>query len=76
MTPSLPRVVEGGPAAEAGLETADIIIAVGDRPIDQASEAPPLLGRLEAGSSVELYLIRGSERIRREVTLGALASRD
>ncbi len=67
------RVMEGSPAADAGLRPGDVIVAVGGEPVAEAGDIPPRIGRLKPGSKVTLTLVREGERIREEVTLGALS---
>ena len=55
------QVVEGGPAARAGINAGDIIIRYGEKPIDVASDLPPLVGQSPIGDAVPVQLIRNGE---------------
>jgi S1-C subfamily serine protease len=78
-------VTPDGPAEKAGLEGSDqtirfqgqevkaggdVIVALDDEEIDDASDLPELISRLDAGDEVTLEIIRDGERRDIEVTLG------
>jgi len=50
------------PAAEAGLRTGDVIVAVNGRAVDSAAAARNRLGLLQVGEEVELEVLRGGTR--------------
>jgi membrane-associated protease RseP (regulator of RpoE activity) len=53
----------GSPAAQAGIEAGDEVLAVNGRPVRRHAEIKEILGPLDAGSEVELRLRRdGNER--------------
>lgn len=61
---------EGGPADEAGIELGDVIVAVaGNEVIDNDSLQERLLEH-EPNETVEVTVVRGSETLTLEVTLG------
>jgi len=61
------QVLEGSPAADAGLQTGDVIIKYEDEEIGLSSELPQLVGRTKVGEKVELTVMRnGNEK---EITL-------
>ena len=60
-------VVPGGPAALAGLQPGDILLAVDGRPILDARVAMSDIAAVEPGTELPLTVIRGGES--REVTL-------
>jgi S1-C subfamily serine protease len=66
------QVFEGSPAAGAGLETGDVIVAVDGVPVDGPEALQDLVSGLEPGDSISLTVYRaGSEgEIEIEVTLG------
>jgi serine protease Do len=53
------EVLESGPAAKAGLERGDLIVAVAGEPLRRVDDLFRALDASEAGSSVELTLVRG-----------------
>src|SRR5690606_9544817 len=58
------QIAEGSPAASAGLELGDVIVAIDDRAIESASDLQAYLAELEPGSRVRARLIRdGEERV-------------
>jgi Do/DeqQ family serine protease len=56
------QVEPGSPADEAGIETGDVIVAVGSEPIDGSSDLRNAVGLVRAGESVVLTLNRNGER--------------
>ena len=60
-------VVEGGPAAGAGLETGDLLVAVGDRELHRIDDLMEALDGLSPDASVRLTVVRGVDE--REVTV-------
>jgi serine protease Do len=67
------RVKPGSAAAEAGLRTGDVILAVDGESVSTAGDIPPKLGAHEPGEEVTLTLLRDGETVERTVTLGSLA---
>jgi putative serine protease PepD len=65
------NVVDGGPAAKAGIEEADVIVAVGDRAVRSADEMIVAVQRHRVGDSVSVTLLRDGKRMTVDVTLGA-----
>lgn len=62
-------VAEDGPAAEAGLEAGDLLVAVGDRPLLTMTNLVAELRHRAPGDRLELVVRRGSEELRLEVVL-------
>ena len=62
------RVSSGTPAADAGIEEGDIILAMGDIELDQDMPFLNALGRLQPGQPVTFLLDRDGELISVEVT--------
>lgn len=60
----------GTPAYQSGLRPADIITAVGGKPVHDADELVLEVGRLPVESRVELTILRDSQVRRLSVTLG------
>jgi serine protease Do len=66
------QVVEGGPAALAGVELGDVIIAVDGHEIDSASDLQATLAEFEPGSTVQLEVIRNGKETSIPVELGLI----
>jgi S1-C subfamily serine protease len=64
------EVYEGGPAARAGLEPGDVIVALDGAPIRSAQALTRALARLDPGDRIELELIDTVGPRRAQVTLG------
>ena len=62
-------VSEDSPAAEAGLEQGDIIVAVGDGEVASAADLVGRISALQPGDEVELTVIRGGEELTVNATL-------
>src|SRR5213592_3417587 len=59
-------VESGGPAEKAGVKPGDVILSFSGKPIEQASELPPLVAQTKPGTKAELEVWRGG----RKQTLG------
>lgn len=66
-------VVDGTPAARAGIDTNDIITAVDGRPIHSADDLILNVGRLPAGSTTTLSVERDGQRAQVPVELAKFA---
>lgn len=64
------EVFENTPAAEAGLEVGDVVTAVNGEPVDEEHTLRDRLVAYEEGDVVTLAVLRGSESMDIEVTLG------
>jgi serine protease DegQ len=60
-------VEQGSPAARAGLQPGDVIVAAGDRATATASELRNAIGMTEVGQAIPLTLVRGGQRMEVEV---------
>jgi serine protease Do len=64
----LVRAVEdSSPAAQAGIEQGDLIVAAGGRPVDGVDALYATLDRIEQGGTLELTTVRGTDE--RELTI-------
>ena len=63
------RVIEGGPAAAAGIKPGDVIVAVGDQPIANAQQLSDLAANIQAGAEAQLSVINNGKRENKVVTL-------
>ena len=64
------RVLPGTPAARAGLREQDVIVQLGDQPIDNTGELSKFLIAHLPGETVTLVYFRGPTKISTEITLG------
>jgi len=64
-------VVDGSPAAKAGLREGDVITKVGSESIDEKHSLTSLLGKHQVGEKVRLSVTRDGKAQTIEVTLGA-----
>jgi len=65
-------VQPGSPARTAGLKQGDVILAVGDEPIEEMRELPKVIAAIAAGAEAPLTVLRaGRERVI-DVTIGLL----
>nr|MDP9020148.1 trypsin-like peptidase domain-containing protein [Actinomycetota bacterium] len=67
----LVQVQPGTAADEAGLEPGDVIVAIGEEPIERAGEVSAAIGRLAPGDEVEIRFLRDGEERTTTVTLGS-----
>lgn len=63
-------VVEGSPAAQAGLRAGDRIVAVNDTKLTVRRDLAQLVGRYKPGDTVELTIEREGKQEKVKVTLG------
>jgi S1-C subfamily serine protease len=68
----LVAVTEGGPAGKAGLKSGDVLIEYGGQKIDNADSFYKLRYAHYEGEMVMVTVMRGNEKITKEVTLEAL----
>ncbi|MCZ6890495.1 MAG: DegQ family serine endoprotease [Gammaproteobacteria bacterium] len=66
-------VVPGSPAEASGLQAGDIIVEFDGTDIDRSADLPHLVGRTRVGSTTELGVVRGGDRIIVEVVIGELS---
>ena len=65
------QVSPGGPAAEAGLRSGDLVTRVGDHTVRSWEDLVLAIRQLEAGSTVEVRVRRGSAEQTLQVTVGS-----
>lgn len=58
-------VESGGPADEAGLQEEDLIISLGDEPVNTVDDLHKLLAQLPVGIPASLVMVRGNRRLQR-----------
>jgi S1-C subfamily serine protease len=67
-------VVPGSPAAQAGLQSGDVITAIDGTPIQNDSDLAQILSNDKPGDTVTMTVLRGSQTLKIDVTLGQTAS--
>jgi S1-C subfamily serine protease len=67
-------VVPGSPAAQAGLQSGDVITAIDGTPIQNDSDLAQILSNDKPGDTVTLTVLRGSQTLTIKVTLGQSSS--
>lgn len=65
------QVLDGTPAAEAGLRTGDVIVAIDDAPVSGATALTAFVRERAVGQQVRLGVVRDGSRIDVEVQLAA-----
>lgn len=68
--------IEGGPGAEAGLLSRDIVLAVNGDPIDDSGDLARTIGALDPDTEATLTIIRNGEEMEITVTLGMMPGED
>jgi serine protease Do len=64
------QVLEKSAAKKAKIKISDVIVGVGDRPVDSWEALSGILQRYKAGDTVVLKVLRGEEEMELEVKLG------
>lgn len=67
-------IVDGSPAAKAGLKEGDVITKVNNTKIDENNGLTSVLGRHKVGEKVTLTVVRDGKTITKDVTLDAAPS--
>src|SRR5690606_33916837 len=66
------QIVEDSPAAQAGLELGDVIVALDDREVESASDLQADLAELEPGRRVRVRLFRYGQELTVPIELGMI----
>lgn len=69
-------VVEGSPAAQAGLLEGDVVRALDEEPVTTTSDFIRVVSRGEVGQKISLSFIRGGEKKNIDVTIGKKIARE
>ena len=71
----LSGVTAGSPADKAGVKAGDVILAIGGRDVTDLQAMTDALNAFKPGDSTTVLVLRGTERLTLNVTLGSRASR-
>ena len=63
------RIIPDSPAERAGVESGDLIVAVGDKEVESMAELQAEIKKHKAGDVVSVLLVRGSEEGRVRISL-------
>ena len=66
------KVVEDGPAANAGVQVGDVVLYVNSTAIKNPMDLPRAIGRLEPGTQAVIVVSREGKKVSLNVTLGKL----
>lgn len=66
------EVMEGSPAAQAGLQAGDIVLEYDGEAIVMSSDLPPMVGRTPVGETARLQVLRGGREMMLDVEIGQL----
>ena len=69
------QVVEGSPAARAGLRVGDVITAVNGQAVKSNSELRNAIGLLQVGDHADIELVRDGKPMRVTAVIAAAAGR-
>jgi len=64
------QVTEGGAAERAGIRSGDVVIQFGSQRVTSSADLTALVRAEAAGASVRVEVLRGTNRIGFDVTLG------
>jgi len=70
------RVMPDSPAAKAGLEIGDVIVAFNDTEVHYSSDLPPLVGRVRPGKSAQVKVVRGGKTLTKKIEIEQLPGDD
>jgi len=70
------QVMDGSPAAKAGLHSGDIILSYNGHELDLSSELPPLVGSTKVGSTATLEIMRNGKEKTIDVKIGKLPNNE
>ena len=70
------NVMEGSPAAEAGLKAGDVILEYNGKPVEESSQLPILVARTDVGKTAQLKVLRDRKEISASVKVGELKEQE
>ena len=66
------KVLDSSPAAKAGLQVGDVIVAFNGKKVDRSSNLPPLVGRSKVGENAKVTVIRNKKKKQIKVMIAEL----
>jgi serine protease Do len=70
------NVMEGSPAAEAGLRVGDVILEYNGKTVEDSSQLPILVARTDVGKTAELKLLRDKKEITTNLKVAELKEQE
>ncbi|ABM60832.1 trypsin-like peptidase domain-containing protein [Halorhodospira halophila] len=70
------ELLDHSPAAEAGIESGDVILEFDGEVVENSATLPPMVGRTSIGRTVELLILRDGEEKTLEVEVAELPGED
>ena len=64
-------IMDGSPAEEAGFETGDLIVAIGENEVADTGDVADLVGDAKPGDKVKITVLRDGDRLNLTATLAA-----
>jgi S1-C subfamily serine protease len=71
----LSGVTPGSPADAAGIKTGDVIVAIGSHDVKDLQGMTDALNAFKPGDTTSIVVLRGTERLTLQATLGTRAAR-
>ena len=69
-------VAKDSPAAQSGLKSGDVIVQFEGDPVEELGRFRNRVARMEPGSTVNLTVLRHSERVQLQLTIGSMPGRE
>ena len=70
------QVMDGSPAAKAGVQAGDVILAFNGQEVNTSAELPPLVGRARVGQDAQLRVLRDGKTRNLKVRIAELPTDD
>ncbi len=65
------RLVDGGPAAKAGLRSGDIIVSINEQEVKERADIQRILGKIKPGENAKIKYNRQGKNISKDISLKA-----